>query len=207
MTENLDSRGILNDLEFGRKPLSTQIQIAEYCVSESTSLEDLDPEAIRELIKMVLGWPSVLQEQANEDQYKIFSLGMTLLVKIETSRGEDYWEEMWKRSPIESFELRCGRNASSEQVLSELLASDEWDELRSELVQNPAISPRLLEMYSRDELSEIRCSVAEHPASKIEILESLAIDQDVDVRTAVFNNPKATEAIKASAAILGIRER
>lgn len=88
MSENLDSKNFLNELEFGRKPLSTQIQIAEYCVSESTSLEDLAPEAIRELIKMVLGWPSILQEQANEDQYKIFSLGMTLLVKIETLFGD-----------------------------------------------------------------------------------------------------------------------
>ena len=207
MSENLDSKNFLNELEFGRKPLSTQIQIAEYCASESISLEDLAREVIQELVKMVLSWPDILPAQTNENQYKMFSIGISLFLEIEESLGEDYWEETWKRSPLETFELWCARSASADLVLSELQASEEWDELRSELAQNPAISPKALEIYSKDELSEIRYSVAKHPASTIEILESLAIDQDIDVRTAVFNNPKATEEIRASTAILGIRER
>lgn len=207
MTENLDSREFLNDLEFGIKSLTSQMQIAEYCASKSISLEDLDRQVIQELVKMVLGWPDILPAQTNENQHKMFSIGISLFLEIEESLGEDYWEKTWKRSPLESFELRCARRASADLVLSELQASQEWDELRSELAQNPATSPKALEIYSKDELNEIRYSVAEHPASTIEILESLAIDQDIDVRTAVFNNPRTTEKIRASAAIFGIRER
>ena len=166
---------------------------------------NLEKENVKKVVTVVLSWPDKLSIFSDEIQLKIYDLGLSILKKIGGSLGEDYWEEMWKRSPIESFELRCGRNASSDQVLSELLASDEWDELRSELAQNPAISPKVLEMYSKDELSEIRCAVSEHRASTIEILESLAIDKDIDVRTAVFNNPKSTEEIRASASILGIR--
>ena len=37
-------------------------------------------------------------------------------------------------------------------------------------------------------------------------LAVFAIDEDIDVRSAAFNNPKATEEIRASAALLGINE-
>ena len=166
----------------------------------------LEKENVEKVVTVVLSWSDNLSIFSEENQLKVYRSGLLTLKKIVRSFGEDYWEETWRRSPLESFELRCARSASADLVLSELQASQEWDELRSELAQNPAISPKLLEMYSKDELSEIRCSVAEHPASTIEILESLAIDQDKDVRTAVFNNPKATEEIRASVALLGINQ-
>lgn len=167
----------------------------------------LEKENVEKVVTVVLSWSDNLSIFSEENQLKVYRSGLLTLKKIVRSFGEDYWEETWRRSPLESFELRCARSASADLVLSELQTSQEWDELRSELAQNPAISPKSLEIYSKDELNEIRYSVAENPASTIEILESLAIDQDIDVRTAVFNNPKATEEIRTSAAILGIRER
>ena len=119
--------------------------------------------------------------------------------------------------------LWCERYDAIEAVLSHTgLTSENIEKLFGKI-----------ESWDEDFIDEAYIWIAQHPNTAREILDSIiseseeaalyakinlaarqdtsvselaafAIDEDIDVRSAAFNNPKATEEIRASAALLGI---
>lgn len=61
-----------------------------------------------------------------------------------------------------------------------------------------------LNLLTKHEDSRVRIVLAKNLSLGVDTLRTLALDEDIFVRTAAFNNPKATDEIRASAALLGV---
>jgi len=101
--------------------------------------------------------------------------------------------EMLAGDEYRQVRASVGGNPSTPPVALAQLAGDEDWLVRWEVGANPSTPPQVLTQLALDEYRQVRASVGANPSTPPEALAQLLADADIGVRQSVLDNPRLPE--------------